>query len=842
MAGESSPLLRSCMPSSDGSGSTNGNGNGNGNDNAKKEPEWSLEDTEKLSAFAEQNPSIFSAAYLLRDAIILAKSNSSFAHTDYLISSYDNSVNRSSEYNTYRKILVNPFIKGLTKLCVFGLVLLSFIEPPNWCRGFSDGDSDGLNGCEDALAMKGTPLFYTDDTETREQYYYPSSGAMALTVYQSLYIERALVGFLLLHLILCLAKDGFSIERYFCLNLSRMHEVDAVAKKRIRTVAAFRYVRLFALFFIMMGMVNFSPDNPQRIYSHLWRIILFISFSEGIQNELMVLVKILPAILSVGFVLTLVIGFYGLIGIAAFYNTKEGVQHFDNYVDGVWTLFTSMTTVIYPDVMMAGYNDNRFVAIYFITYMMLTFFFFQNVILGIITNEYTSSHELREDELETSRMQYIKQAFNLLTNDMETDAVTRDQLMAIFLILNTDCYEIQAIPHNEALLLFAVLDTDGSEMLEFEEFCEFGNVMLLEFIGYEKFQSTFERIFPSVLESTFYTKLRKVILLSWFDYSIDVMVFINAVIVIAQMYPMLAGTEVVSKDDAYDLMRDGRIDTKWEVAETFFTVLFVIEMTLKITVLGWNRYTLSMRNCFDGLVTFLSAAATFYVYYPNSYSNSELIRFILVARSLRVLRLCLVIDHFKSMSHAVLGIMPAAGRVVLALFCVVFLWSWIGMFWFGGKITRDPNNPLAARLEGTDFAGSFYWANNFNDMLSGLNVCYNLLVINNWNVLESGIMAICDTKYYRFYFLSFYIVGVMIVNNLVVALIIDYFLDEYGTDEEEEKAALEAEANLVFDSDDMPTPKKFGKYVARLNPEFRRTHRSKKKVLQKLFAARVLRN
>lgn len=489
--------------------------------------------------------------------------------------------------------------------------------------------------------------------------------------------------------------------------------------------------------------------------------------------------------------------------------------------------------------MMAGYNDNRFVAIYFVTYMMLTFFFFQNVILGIITNQYTSSHEVREDELETSRLQYIKQAFNLLTNNMETDAVTREQLMSIFLILNTDCYEIQSIPHNEALLLFAVLDTDGSELLEIEEFCEFGNVMLLEFIGYEKFQSSFERIFPSVLESTLYKNFRKAVLSSWFDYSIDVMVFINAVVVIAQMYPMLAGKAVAVTDDAIDLLSDGRIDTKWELVETFFTLLFVIEMTLKITVLGWNRYTLSMRNCFDGIVTFLSAVATFYVYYPNSYSDSHLIRFIVVARSLRVLRLFLVFDHFKSMSHAFLGILPAAGRVVLALFCVVFLWSWIGMVSFGGKITRDPNNPLAARLDGTDFAGSFYWANNFNDMLSGLNVCYNLLVINNWNVLESGIMAISDTKYYRFYFLSFYVVGVMIVNNLVVALIIDYFLDELGTEEEEEKNALEAEANLVFDSDDMPTPKQFGKYVARLNPEYRRTHGSKKKVLQKLFAARV---
>jgi two pore calcium channel protein len=46
-------------------------------------------------------------------------------------------------------------------------------------------------------------------------------------------------------------------------------------------------------------------------------------------------------------------------------------------------------------------------------------------------------------------------------------------------------------------------------------------------------------------------------------------------------------------------------------------------------------------------------------------------------------------------------------------------------------ITRDPANPLAyALLEADDFVDNDYWANNFNDMMSGINVLFNLLVVN----------------------------------------------------------------------------------------------------------------
>ena len=43
---------------------------------------------------------------------------------------------------------------------------------------------------------------------------------------------------------------------------------------------------------------------------------------------------------------------------------------------------------------------------------------------------------------------------------------------------------------------------------------------------------------------------------------------------------------------------------------------------------------------------------------------------------------------------------------------------------------NELNENWFLQLEGTTYADCFYWGNNFNDLLSGMNVAFNLLVVN----------------------------------------------------------------------------------------------------------------
>jgi hypothetical protein len=394
---------------------------------------------------SEEHNEITTAAFLLRDAIILSKDTSLFAHTDYLISTNSITKNGSSDNGfskICRRILTLPIVTRLLTLCVIGMVVISFIEPPAWCRKFENEDGT-VGGCEYAMNMQGVPAFYVDDTEDKIQYYYPSTRTDYLDTSQAFKIEVALLLLIILHTLLCIGKDGLSLKKYLMFNLDD-GKVDTLTSKNMKNIRMFRMIRLISIILLAGGLLSelFFASVETRPLAVYLRLLMFISYSEGVQRELLIALELIPSLISVAVVLFMVIGFYGLIGVAAFYGTKEGELHFSNWVEGIWTLWTSMTTVIYPDVMMAGYNENRWVALYFITFMMFTFFFLLNVILGVVANGYNASNEARDKETKLTRTNYLIRAFDLITSKTGLDHVTYDQLTAVFLVLNEECDEI----------------------------------------------------------------------------------------------------------------------------------------------------------------------------------------------------------------------------------------------------------------------------------------------------------------------------------------------------------------------------------------------------------------
>ena len=212
-------------------------------------------------------------------------------------------------------------------------------------------------------------------------------------------------------------------------------------------------------------------------------------------------------------------------------------------------------------------------------------------------------------------------------------------------------------------------------------------VMLLQFEHYSDYTPTLEYVFGLEDDET-YQRLRQFILSKAFENFIDIVIILNTVVVIVQSYPELTGQGVAQNPKFYS----DRTDIYCEYVETAFTVVYTLEMMIKIILLGWKRYTSMARNVFDGFITMLAILATVYVYYPNSFNDPRLIRYIVMARVLRCARLFMTFNPFEAMGRTFLGILPSIGRVVALLFCAVYMFSGIGMHFFGGLITRDPNN------------------------------------------------------------------------------------------------------------------------------------------------------
>lgn len=305
-----------------------------------------------------------------------------------------------------------------------------------------------------------------------------------------------------------------------------------------------------------------------------------------------------------------------------------------------------------------------------------------------------------------------------------------------------------------------------------------------------------------------------------FETLIDVLLVLNAVVIAIQSYPELAGDYVEFDPKSYN----GRVDTGWEYVETIFTVIYALEALSKVMVLGWKRYTQSPKNLFDFGVTVSAVLASAYVYYPNEFSDSRLIRYVVMARVLRLSRLLFALKPFVLIAKISLEIIPMASHVLLLLFCILYLFAALGMYLYGGMITRDPNNPLSYLILGTDFADSEYWANNFNDMFSSLNVLFNLLVVNNWTTEWIGYESVTESKLCRLYFFGFYVFGVILVNNVVIAFIVNAFIDGWDRKRLEELAhhdlpdAVIEGREAVFDASRITGTATFltGTYVAKL--------------------------
>lgn len=217
-----------------------------------------------------------------------------------------------------------------------------------------------------------------------------------------------------------------------------------------------------------------------------------------------------------------------------------------------------------------------------------------------------------------------------------------------------------------------------------------------------------------------------------------------------------------------------------------------------------------------------------------------------MARVLRLGRVLFTIDAFRMIGAISLDIIPAAASVFTVLLFIAYFFSWLGMMIFGGLITRDPRDPTAFKLlEAKDFVANEYWANNFNDMISGLNVLFNLLVVNNWTECEIGFEVVTDRKWIvRFFFFSFHVLGVIGISNVITSFIINAFFQQMKTIEQRKgwEESIEGEAIIkgpeAFFDTSMVTGTETGvktMYIARIRPRHLDVETDERAELRDLF-------
>ncbi|PPD81440.1 hypothetical protein GOBAR_DD21635 [Gossypium barbadense] len=247
-------------------------------------------------------------------------------------------------------------------------------------------------------------------------------------------------------------------------------------------------------------------------------------------------------------------------------------------------------------------------------------------------------------------------------------------------------------------------------------------------------------------------------------------------------------------DDSHDFKLDIANNSGqkvWQEVEFVFGWIYVLEMALKVYSFGFENYWRDGQNRFDFLITWIIVIGETVTFAsPDEFyffSNGEWIRYLLLARLLRLIRLLMHVRSYRAFVATFLTLIPSLMPYLGTIFCVLCIYCSIGVQIFGGIV--NAGNPA---LEATELTDDDYLLFNFNDYPNGMVTLFNLLVMGNWQVWMQSYKELTGTSWSLVYFISFYLVTVLLLLNLVVAFVLEAFfaemdLEASGNSEEDDK-------------------------------------------------------
>ncbi|KAF8388566.1 hypothetical protein HHK36_027241 [Tetracentron sinense] len=106
---------------------------------------------------------------------------------------------------------------------------------------------------------------------------------------------------------------------------------------------------------------------------------------------------------------------------------------------------------------------------------------------------------------------------------------------------------------------------------------------------------------------------------------------------------------------------------------------------------------------------------------------TDSIRYLLIARMLRLIRLLMHVQRYRAFVAAFLNLIPSLMPYLGTIFCILRIYCSLGLQIFGGIVNSGNSD-----LQGTDLADNDYLLFNFNDYPNGMVTLFNLLVMGNW--------------------------------------------------------------------------------------------------------------
>ncbi|XP_028688929.2 two pore channel protein 2 isoform X6 [Macaca mulatta] len=542
---------------------------------------------------------------------------------------------------------------------------------------------------------------------------------------------------------------------------------------------------------VSLSLVCHEPLRVRR----LLRPFFLLQNSSMMKKTLKCIHWSLPEMASVGLLLAIHLCLFTMFGMLLFAGGKDDGQdrerrtYFQNLPESLTSLLVLLTTANNPDVMIPAYSKNRAYAIFFIVFTVIGSLFLMNLLTAIIYSQFRG---------------YLMKS--LQTSLFRRRLGTR----AAFEVLSSTAGEGGAFPQavgvkpQNLLQVLQKVQLDSShKQAMMEKVRSYGSVLL----SADEFQKLFNELDRSVVkehpprpeyQSPFLQSAQFVFGHYYFDYLGNLIALANLVSICVFL---------VLDADVLPVERD---DFVLGILNCVFIVYYLLEMLLKVFALGLRGYLSYPSNVFDGLLTIvllvleISTLAVYRLPRPgwrpemlgllSLWDMTRMLNMLIVFRFLRI------IPSMKPMAvvaSTVVGLvqnMRAFGGILVVVY---YEFAVIGISLFRGVVVAPPGNSSLASANGSAPCGSFeqleYWANNFDDFAAALVTLWNLMVVNNWQVLLDAYRRYSG-PWSKIYFVLWWLVSSVIWVNLFLALILENFLHKWDPQSHLQPLAGTAEA------------------------------------------------
>lgn len=467
------------------------------------------------------------------------------------------------------------------------------------------------------------------------------------------------------------------------------------------------------------------------------------------------------------------------------HDKNEGRRYFSDLGQSVMSLVVLLTTANNPDVTMPAYSDNRFYAIYFILFLAIGMYFFMNVLLAVIYNQFKGSFTKTMQSSFLRRRVGVRAAFEVLRGMTfyETPLESPSAMVEVATVKTLIDLINFSKKHRYKPYMIEYLDNLPTTALNAKQFQEVFDIVFTDSIKKRHPCRQFQK--PILRQ------IQALLLHDYFQYFGDFVSLVNVLIVTMELATRRAF-------DGHSLL---------SILNFCFIFYYAVEQILMIYFIGPKRYFSHKNVWFESIITWLLVLIEIICIglyggpFPFiskqdilrrsiKYSPISLFNILRVTNMLIIIRLLRIIPSIKPLSMVASTLvdlvknMRAFGGIVILIF---YVFGILGMMIFQGKSPLPPGNatdtgttPIAASLNIS--CGSYeqleYYANNFDDFAASIVVLWDVLVVNNWFVFLDAYNRTLKTRYAQLYFIFWWLISVVICINLFVALVIEAFITQ----------------------------------------------------------------